>query len=33
LAARDEFEHVIVNDRLDEAVEELVRLVATMCAE
>jgi guanylate kinase len=33
LAARDEFEHVIVNDRLDEAVDELVRLVATMCAE
>jgi guanylate kinase len=33
LAARDEFEHVIVNDRLEEAVEELVRLVATMCAE
>jgi guanylate kinase len=33
LAARDEFEHVIVNDRLDEAVQELVRLVATMCGE
>ena len=33
LAARDEFERVIVNDRLDDAVEELVRLVATMCAE
>lgn len=33
LAARDEFEHVIVNDRLEEAVEELVRLVATMCGE
>ena len=33
LAARDEFEHVIVNDRLDEAVEELVGLVATMCGE
>jgi guanylate kinase len=33
LAAREEFEHVIVNDRLDEAVEELVRLVATMCGE
>jgi guanylate kinase len=33
MAARDEFEHVIVNDRLDEAVEELVRLVATMCGE
>ena len=33
LAARDEFEHVIVNDRLEEAVEELAALVATMCAE
>jgi guanylate kinase len=33
LAARDEFEHVIVNDRLDDAVQELVRLVATMCGE
>jgi guanylate kinase len=33
MAAREEFEHVIVNDRLDEAVEELVRLVATMCGE
>ena len=33
IAARDEFEHVIVNDRLDEAVQELVSLVATMCAE
>ena len=33
LGARDEFEHVIVNDRLEEAVEELVTLVATMCAE
>ncbi len=31
LAARDEFEHVIVNDRLDDAVKELVELVATMC--
>ena len=31
LAARDEFEHVIVNDRLDEAVAQLVRLAATMC--
>jgi guanylate kinase len=31
LAARDEFEHVIVNDRLDEAVHELERLAATMC--
>jgi guanylate kinase len=33
LAARDEFRHVIVNDRLEDAVEELVSLVATMCAE
>jgi guanylate kinase len=33
LAARAEFEHVIVNDRLEDAVEELVALVATMCAE
>jgi len=33
LAARAEFEHVIVNDRLDEAVQELDELVATMCAE
>ena len=33
LAARDEFKHVIVNDRLEDAVEELVSLVATMCAE
>ena len=33
LAARDEFEHVIVNDRLEDAVEELVELVARMCAE
>jgi guanylate kinase len=33
IAARDEFEHVIVNDRLDDAVQELVSLVATMCAE
>ena len=32
LAARDEFEHVIVNDRLEDAVQELVELVATMCA-
>ena len=31
LAARDEFKHVIVNDRLDDAVQELVTLVATMC--
>jgi guanylate kinase len=28
LEARDEFRHVIVNDRLDQAVEELTRLVA-----
>ena len=33
LEAREEFEHVIVNDRLEEAVEELVRLTATMCGE
>ena len=33
MAARDEFEHVIVNDRLEEAVEELVSLTATMCGE
>jgi guanylate kinase len=33
LAARNEFKHVIVNDRLEEAVEELVSLVARMCAE
>jgi guanylate kinase len=33
LGARDEFKHVIVNDRLEEAVAELVSLVATMCAE
>ena len=32
LAARVEFEHVIVNDRLEDAVQELVELVATMCA-
>ena len=33
LAARDEFDNVVVNDRLDDAVDELVRLVATMCGE
>ena len=33
LDAREEFRHVIVNDRLDEAVEELVALVARMCSE
>jgi guanylate kinase len=33
LAARDEFKHVIVNDRLEDAVDDLVSLVATMCAE
>ena len=33
MAARDEFEHVIVNDRLEEAVEELVSLAARMCGE
>jgi len=30
LAARDEFDHVIVNDDLDAAVEELSQLVATI---
>ena len=33
LAARDEFARVIVNDRLEDAVAELVQLVATMCNE
>jgi guanylate kinase len=33
LAARDEFRHVIVNDRLEDAVDDLVTLVATMCGE
>lgn len=33
LEARREFEHVIVNDQLDQAVQELVDLVATMCGE
>jgi guanylate kinase len=33
LSAREEFEHVIVNDDLDEAVQELTRLAATMCGE
>jgi guanylate kinase len=33
MEARREFEEVIVNDRLDDAVQELVRLVATMCGE
>ena len=32
LGAREEFEHVIVNDRLEDAVQELVELVATMCS-
>jgi guanylate kinase len=32
LEARDEFRHVIVNDRLEDAVAELIELVATMCA-
>jgi guanylate kinase len=32
LEAREEFDNVIVNDRLDEAVQELVALVATMCS-
>jgi len=31
LAARDEFDHHIVNDDLGRAVEELARLAATMC--
>jgi guanylate kinase len=31
LAARDEFDHHIVNDDLDRAVEELAELAATMC--
>ena len=31
LAARDEFDHHIVNDDLDRAVEELANLAATMC--
>src|SRR3954464_13597314 len=30
LAARDEFDHVVVNDDLDAAVEDLSRLVATI---
>jgi guanylate kinase len=30
MRARDEFEHVVVNDRLEEAVRELVELAATM---
>jgi len=33
LEAREEFEHVIVNDRLEDAADELVELVATMCGE
>ena len=33
LAARNEFKRVIVNDRLEDAVQELVELVATMCGE
>jgi guanylate kinase len=32
LAASDEFDHHIVNDDLDRAVEELAELAATMCA-
>jgi guanylate kinase len=32
LAAREEFDHRIVNDDLDRAVEELAKLAATMCA-
>jgi guanylate kinase len=31
LAARDEFDHHIVNDDLKRAVEELAKLAATMC--
>jgi guanylate kinase len=31
LAARDEFDHHIVNDDLDRAVDELAELAATMC--
>jgi guanylate kinase len=31
LAARDEFDHHIVNDDLERAVEELAQLAATMC--
>jgi guanylate kinase len=31
LAARDEFDHHIVNDDLERAVEELANLAATMC--
>jgi guanylate kinase len=31
LAAQDEFEHVVVNDDLDRAVEDLSRLAATIC--
>jgi guanylate kinase len=31
LGARDEFDHHIVNDDLDRAVEELAELAATMC--
>ena len=31
LAARDEFDHHIVNDELERAVDELARLAATMC--
>jgi guanylate kinase len=32
LAARDEFRHVVVNDRVDRAADELERLVATIWA-
>jgi guanylate kinase len=31
LAARDEFDHRIVNDDLDRAADELANLAATMC--
>jgi guanylate kinase len=33
LAARDEFAHVVVNDRLEDALEELVRIVAAELGE
>jgi guanylate kinase len=32
LAAQEEFSRVVVNDRVDRALEELVQLAATMCA-
>ena len=33
LAAQSEWRHVIVNDRLEDAVEGLARVVATLCSE